>query len=119
MMKLLITHIILACCLFGILVSPTFETEPPQVVSEYVERYFKVPVFADKKQQMCLTEALYYEAGNQSIHGKEAVALVIMNRVGKKGYGKTICGVVRQAHIINEKKICQFSYWCFSKTKPN
>lgn len=50
--------------------------------------------------------------------GKEAVAVVILNRVGQKGYPRTICGVVRQAHVVNDRKICQFSFWCFAKRKP-
>jgi spore germination cell wall hydrolase CwlJ-like protein len=70
------------------------------------------------KEEKCLTEAIYYEAGNQSEIGKEAVALVILNRVGQKHRPKTICGVIAQAHVIEDRKICQFSFFCETKRKP-
>lgn len=85
--------------------------------TEFEQRSFKV--VHNPKEERCLTEALYYEAGNQSQIGKEAVALVIMNRVGAKGRPKTICGVVQQAQMIQEKTICQFSFWCTEKPQPN
>lgn len=39
----------------------------------------------------------------------EAVASVVMNRLGRKGFPNTVCGVVRQG---GEKGSCQFSWWC-------
>lgn len=38
----------------------------------------------DLAQLHCLSEAVYFEASNQSILGKEAVALVVKNRVKAK-----------------------------------
>lgn len=73
----------------------------------------------DLKEEACLTEAIYYEAGNQSEVGKEAVALVIMNRVGARHRPKTVCGVIAQAHIVNSRRVCQFSFWCEPKPKPS
>jgi spore germination cell wall hydrolase CwlJ-like protein len=81
-------------------------------------RYFKPPQRASIKDQHCLTQAIYYEAGNQSSVGKEAVALVVMNRVGKRGYPNTVCGVVRQFAVVEDRKICQFSFWCGRTPKP-
>lgn len=45
----------------------------------------------------CLTKTVYFEAGNQSIKGKTAVAYVTMNRVFSNGWPSTVCGVVYQA----------------------
>ena len=39
----------------------------------------------------------------------EAIANVVMNRLGHKGFPNTICGVVKQGH---EQGACQFSWWC-------
>ena len=39
----------------------------------------------------------------------EAVANVVMNRIGHEGFPNTICEVVRQGH---EQGACQFSWWC-------
>ena len=39
----------------------------------------------------------------------EAIANVVMNRLGHKGFPQTICGVVKQGH---EQGACQFSWWC-------
>jgi spore germination cell wall hydrolase CwlJ-like protein len=70
-------------------------------------------------EETCLTQAIYYEAGNEPSLGKEAVALVILNRLGQKPYARTICGVVHQSLQVNGQKICQFSYHCLPKYKPN
>jgi spore germination cell wall hydrolase CwlJ-like protein len=50
----------------------------------------------------CLTEAIYFEARNQSTAGQIAVASVVVNRVKHKRWPSTICGVVNQRF--------QFSY---------
>lgn len=76
-------------------------------------------ITASQKEERCLTQAIYYESGNQSVKGKEAVAWVVINRVGKHGYANTICAVVSQARMIEERKICQFSFWCERQYKPN
>lgn len=61
----------------------------------------------------CLTEAIYFEARGESVKGQFAVAEVILNRVGTKGYPNSICGVVKQgAQNLNA---CQFSYVCDGK----
>lgn len=82
---------------------------------QFVERNYQV--VKNQKEEVCLAEALYYEAGNQSELGKEAVAIVIMNRVGAKGRPKTICGVIKQAHIVKEVKVCQFTFFCKMQLK--
>ncbi len=57
----------------------------------------------------CLATAIYYEARNQPIEGQEAVAQVIMNRVGRPQFAKTVCDVVAQG---GEHRGCQFSFVC-------
>jgi spore germination cell wall hydrolase CwlJ-like protein len=57
----------------------------------------------------CLTEAIYYEAANESVAGKRAVAQVILNRVAHPAYPSSICGVVYQGWT---DPVCQFSYTC-------
>lgn len=85
--------------------------------SQFAERNYNV--VRTVKEERCLTQAIYYEAGNQGELGKEAVAIVVMNRVGAPHRPKTICGVIAQAHVIEDRKVCQFSFWCETKYKPN
>lgn len=55
----------------------------------------------------CLKNALWYEAGNQSLHGIMAVATVIDNRKNHPSYPDTYCGVIKQPK--------QFSYTLSNK----
>src|ERR671914_1597842 len=58
----------------------------------------------------CLTQAIYYEARNQSDDGQRAVAQVVLNRVRHPAYPDTVCGVVFQG---SERRTgCQFSFTC-------
>lgn len=58
----------------------------------------------------CLTEAVYYEAANEPLQGRRAVAQVVLNRVRHPGYPNSVCGVVYQG---SERWTgCQFSFTC-------
>jgi len=57
----------------------------------------------------CLARTIYWEARGSKNSAMEAVANVVMNRVGHEGFPNTICGVVKQG---SEQKACQFSWWC-------
>lgn len=57
----------------------------------------------------CLSRTIYWEAKDEGTAGMEAIANVVMNRLGHKGFPNTICEVVRQGH---EQGVCQFSWWC-------
>ncbi|WP_090285026.1 cell wall hydrolase [Nitrosomonas mobilis] len=57
----------------------------------------------------CLARTIYWEARSMSTTGMEAVANVVMNRVGQQGFPETVCGVVKQGQ---EQGTCQFSWWC-------
>jgi spore germination cell wall hydrolase CwlJ-like protein len=64
---------------------------------------------AGTRELGCLTDAVYYEARGESSKGQQAVAQVVLNRMRRPGYPKTICGVVYQgAH----DQACQFSFAC-------
>lgn len=68
-----------------------------------------------KKEYRCLSEAIFFEAGNQSQRGKEAVALVILNRTTHNNFPYSICGVVSQRY---RNQNCQFSYFCKRRQMP-
>lgn len=78
---------------------------------------------AASENVLCLAKNIYFEAGNQPIVGKMAVAEVVLNRVEMEQYPDTVCGVVYQAQErINWKgnKVpvlhkCQFSWYCDGK----
>lgn len=56
----------------------------------------------------CLTQAIYYEARNESEEGQAAVAEVIMNRSRSLGYPPRVCEVVYQRN----SRTCQFTFTC-------
>ena len=57
----------------------------------------------------CLARTIYWEARGEGATGMEAVANVVMNRLGHEGFPNTICKVVMQGR---EQGSCQFSWWC-------
>jgi len=59
----------------------------------------------------CLTQAIYYEAGNQSEDGMRAVAQVVLNRVRHPAWPNTVCGVVYQG-AMRPGGGCQFTFTC-------
>lgn len=61
-----------------------------------------------KKTLKCLTDNIYYEAGNQSVIGKIAVAYTTLNRVYSSYFPDNICDVVYE----KTGKTCQFSWVC-------
>ena len=74
------------------------------------------------EREHCMAEAIYFEAGNQPLVGKIAVAAVILNRVYSMDYPDSICEVVHQGPVRESwkkngvfypiKNKCQFSYYC-------
>ncbi len=84
----------------GFAVETVASFEPEHMdVAEQVERDFA-----------CLSEAVYYEAGNEPREGQLAVAEVIANRVKDHRYPNTICEVVYQGSHRNTG--CQFTFTC-------
>lgn len=68
-------------------------TTPPRIPTNAVE---------------CLTQAIYYEARNESEEGQAAVAEVVINRSRSAGYPRDICQVVYQRN----SRTCQFTFTC-------
>ena len=58
---------------------------------------------------LCLTQAVYYEAGNEPIDGRRAVAQVVLNRMRHPAFPKSVCGVVYQGA---GTRVCQFTFVC-------
>jgi len=57
----------------------------------------------------CLSRTIYWEAKGASPEDMQAVANVVLNRLGHDGFHDTVCAVVKQG---SERKACQFSWWC-------
>ena len=57
----------------------------------------------------CLATAAIYEAGTDP-REQRAIIQVVLNRVGRPGYAKTVCGVVYQG--ADRPTGCQFSFAC-------
>jgi len=57
----------------------------------------------------CLARTIYWEARGTDKTVMQAIANVVMNRLGHEGFPATICGIVKQGR---EEKACQFSWWC-------
>lgn len=57
----------------------------------------------------CMARSIYWESKGGKAADMEAVASVVMNRLGHEGFPDTVCGVVKQG---SETGNCQFSWWC-------
>lgn len=62
-----------------------------------------------RRALLCLTQAIYYEAGFEPVEGRRAVAQVVLNRSRHPAFPKSICGVVYQGA---REPVCQFSFVC-------
>ena len=63
---------------------------------------------AESRALLCLTQAVYYEAGYEPLEGRRAVAQVILNRLRHPAFPKSVCGVVYQ----RASGVCQFTFVC-------
>jgi hypothetical protein len=62
-----------------------------------------------RRALLCLTQAVYYEAGFEPMAGRRAVAQVVLNRMRHPAFPKSVCGVVYQG---SRSPVCQFSFVC-------
>lgn len=62
-----------------------------------------------RRALLCLTQAVYYEAGFEPLEGRRAVAQVVINRMRHPAFPKSVCGVVYQGA---RDPVCQFSFVC-------
>ena len=72
---------------------------------EHIKRAEKI-----NDEAQCLSQAVYYEAGTESLGGKMAVAEVIANRVRDHRYPDSVCDVVFQG--ATRTTGCQFTFTC-------
>lgn len=68
----------------------------------------KTPPRVPDNDLECLTQAVYYEARNESEAGQAAVAEVVLNRSRHGAYPKRVCEVVYQRN----SRTCQFTFTC-------
>jgi len=72
----------------------------------------------------CMAQNIYFEAGNQPLAGKIAVAQVVINRTNHPNYPTTMCDVIYQAkwkenwlgNLVPIRQQCQFSWFCDGKS---
>jgi hypothetical protein len=62
-----------------------------------------------KRALLCLTQAVYFEAGFEPLQGRRAVAQVVLNRLRHPAFPNSICGVVYQGSTTG---VCQFTFVC-------
>ena len=62
-----------------------------------------------RRALLCLSQAVYYEAGYEPLEGRRAVAQVVLNRLRHPAFPKSICGVVYQGA---GSGVCQFTFVC-------
>lgn len=99
-----------------IIIAAILFTIPVQIIDPKI----KVVVDTRKAEISCLAKNIYWEAGNQSTKGKEAVAQVTLNRVASKSFPNNVCSVVYERNKIKKedgkfKTVCQFSWTCTTK----
>ncbi len=68
--------------------------------------------YINEREYECLVKNIYFEARNQPVEGKQAVAVVTLERAKRKNYPDTICDVVMQ----KRGTTCQFSWFCDGKS---
>ncbi len=69
-----------------------------------------LPPVERARAEYCLTQAIYYEAGAETLIGQRGVAQVVLNRVRHPLYPQTVCGVVFQG--AERVTGCQFTFAC-------
>lgn len=62
------------------------------------------------REEMCIAQAVYFEARSEPLVGQVAIAEVILNRIVDARYPDTACDVVFQNQHMRNK--CQFSFAC-------
>jgi len=72
------------------------------------------PKIQQETQTDCLADAIYYEAGHESLLGKAAVGRVVINRVNHR-FSDSVCGVVNQGAA---NHACQFKFRCGPQKPP-
>lgn len=81
---------------------------------DYYNNFNPSAITADTrlKELDCLTKNIYWEAAGEPFEGKVAVAQVTLNRANHPAFPSNICDVVYQKTTIQQKVVCQFSWFC-------
>ena len=88
--------------------SMVLATLSPASADEWIS--WAAPARPDAKQVECMAKAIYFEAGNEPMAGRIAVAKVVLNRVQSGYYPHNVCGVVYQRNY--QSAGCQFTWAC-------
>ena len=114
--------IIIFLLVVGVCLFPAFAQQDSDVAQFELEPDHDALEDSIFEKSHCMAEAIYFEAGNQPLIGKIAVAAVILNRVHSMDYPDSICEVVHEGPIRESwkkngvyfpiKNKCQFSYYC-------
>lgn len=83
-----------------------FSTSPVQSAQPFAIRGDDLD---HRRALLCITQAVYYEAGFEPLEGRRAVAQVVLNRMRHPAFPKSVCGVVYQGA---RSPVCQFSFVC-------
>ena len=92
---------VIAAFLFVALVSSTPSHAQPAIPT---------PMEDYSRALECLTLAVAYEAGYESLEGQQAVAEVVLNRLRSSSFQKTVCDVVFAGST--RRTGCQFTFTC-------
>jgi spore germination cell wall hydrolase CwlJ-like protein len=122
-MRQCIAVIVAACLLISSCSVQNVKPEPYVSVVDKVDTHIDFVIKTDPvvfptinvisaNDMNCLAKTIYYEAGSEPQKGKEAVGIVITNRVRTHKFADSICGVVRQSTVLGGKRFCQFSWYC-------
>jgi spore germination cell wall hydrolase CwlJ-like protein len=88
--------------------SVVLATLSPASADEWIS--WVAPAAPDAKQVECMAKAIYFEAGNEPVTGRIAVAKVVLNRMNSGYYPHNVCGVVYQRNY--QQAGCQFTWAC-------
>lgn len=69
--------------------------------------------YINEQEYDCLVKNIYFEARNQPIKGKQAIAAVTLTRAKHKNFPDSICKVVSEQR---KRGVCQFSWKCDGKS---
>ena len=70
----------------------------------------------DPQEVRCLALNDYFEARNETLDGRIAVAQTVLNRVASRHFPGTVCGVVTENRLPDRMHACQFSWYCDGKS---
>ena len=80
-------------------------------------RFSISPFSSYTEEEICLAQNMYWEVRRQFyIAEMFNVGVVVLNRVKEKGYGSTICEVVKHSKYPGKIHRCQFSWYCDNRS---